>query len=100
MWDSQPCGMWVLSPLTKDPTTFMPCIGRQILNYWATREVPAIGLLIRLLCSWKNGFRDYAATWESIDGKILTGEGKRPLCPDALIQSRWKKAGRKHSDSS
>ena len=42
------CDMWTLScgvhvgssSLTRDRTR-IPCIGRQILNHWATREVPA-----------------------------------------------------------
>ena len=31
--------MWDLSSLTRDQT-HVPCIGRQILNHWTTREVP------------------------------------------------------------
>ena len=31
-------GMWDLSPLTRDQT-YIPCIGRQILKHWTTREV-------------------------------------------------------------
>ena len=30
--------MWDLSPLTRDQT-YIPCIGRQILKHWTTREV-------------------------------------------------------------
>ena len=33
----------VESPQTRDQTR-VPCIGRQILNHWATREVPLQGL--------------------------------------------------------
>ena len=32
-------GVWDLSSLARDQT-HVPCIGRQILNHWATREVP------------------------------------------------------------
>ena len=32
-------GMWDLSSWTRDQT-HIPCIGSQILNHWATREVP------------------------------------------------------------
>ena len=34
-----PCSMWDLSSLTRDQTC-LPCIGRQILYHWTTREVP------------------------------------------------------------
>ena len=43
-WAYLPYGMWDLSSLTRDGTC-VPCIGRQILNHWATREAP-IFLLI------------------------------------------------------
>ena len=32
-------GIWNLSSLTKDQI-HIPCIARQILNHWTTREVP------------------------------------------------------------
>ena len=31
---------WDLSSLTRDQTSHVPCIVRQILNHWTTREVP------------------------------------------------------------
>ena len=34
-----PCGMWDLSSPTRDRTC-VPCLGRQILYHWTTREVP------------------------------------------------------------
>ena len=43
-WAGLPCGMWDLSSLTRDQT-LVPCIGKQILNHWATREVPGKTLL-------------------------------------------------------
>ena len=39
-----PHSRWDLSSQTRDQTHF-PCIGRQILNYWTTREVPRTYLL-------------------------------------------------------
>ena len=36
-----PRGMWDLSSPTRD-RTLTPCIGRQSLNHWTTREVPAL----------------------------------------------------------
>ena len=38
-------GMWHLSSLTRD-RTHAPCIGRQTLNYWTAREVPAFLFLL------------------------------------------------------
>ena len=43
-WAGLPCGMWDLSSLTRDQT-LVPCIGKQILNHWTTREVPGKTLL-------------------------------------------------------
>ena len=40
--------MWDLSSLTRD-WTHVPWIGRQILNHWTTREVPAICFLKKLV---------------------------------------------------
>ena len=34
------CSIWNLSSVAKD-RTHAPCIAREILNYWPTREVPA-----------------------------------------------------------
>ena len=34
-------GMWDLSPPTRD-RTLTPCIGKQSLNHWTTREVPVL----------------------------------------------------------
>ena len=39
-----PWGMWSLSSPTRDRTR-TPCIGRQSLNHWTTREVPHMGVL-------------------------------------------------------
>ena len=38
-----PCSMWDLSCLTRG-RTWVPCIGRWILNRWTTREVPSFNL--------------------------------------------------------
>ena len=40
-----PHGMWDLSSQTRVQTC-VPCLGRQILNHWTTREVPWIEFLI------------------------------------------------------
>ena len=49
-------GLWDLSSLTRDQTC-VPCIGRQILNHWTSRDVPQLLLLIKQrpegrLCAW------------------------------------------------
>ena len=38
-WAHLPRGIWILSYLTRDRTQ-VPCLARQILNHWTTREVP------------------------------------------------------------
>ena len=38
-WAQFPSGLWDLSSPNRDQT-HIPCIGRQILNHWTTREVP------------------------------------------------------------
>ena len=38
-WAYLLCGLWGLSFLTRDGIC-VPCIARQNLNYWTTREVP------------------------------------------------------------
>ena len=45
-----PRGMWDLSSLTRDQTRVPPCIGRQILNHWTTREVPYVFWLRLAAC--------------------------------------------------
>ena len=45
-----PWGMWELSSLTRDQT-HTPCIGKQNLNHWTTREVPQWPVLIKYLCA-------------------------------------------------
>ena len=46
-----PRAMWHLSSPTRD-RTFIPCIGRWILNHWATREVPVITDFLMWLLLW------------------------------------------------
>ena len=38
--------MWNLSSLTRDGT-YVPCIGRQILNHWINREVLQMSLFFQ-----------------------------------------------------
>ena len=45
-WFFWPRSIWDLSSPTRDPYT--PCIGRQSLNYWTTREVHELKLLNQL----------------------------------------------------
>ena len=40
--------MWNLSSLTRD-RTHIPCIAKQILNHWTTREVPSWWIFFFLL---------------------------------------------------
>ena len=50
-----PCGMWDLSFPPRD-WTHVPCIGRQILYHWTTREVPLVLTFKLLLVSTYSGF--------------------------------------------
>ena len=45
-----PRGMWELSSPTRDGTS-TPCIGKQNLNHWTSREVPPRTILFRLIFS-------------------------------------------------
>ena len=59
-WASLLRGMWNLSSPTKD-WTWVPCIGRQILNHWTTRGIP-IALLWWNLSSER--------IWEKMNGGL------------------------------
>ena len=63
------CGMWDLSSPIRDQT-HVPCIGRQILNHWTTREVPLLEF-----------------EWTGLDGLKFEAEGKKGFKDDtaALI---------------
>ena len=45
VWRLSSCSMWDLSSLSRD-WTHVPCIARQILNHWITREVLGTMFLI------------------------------------------------------
>ena len=45
------CGTWDLSSLTRHRAC-VPCIGRQSLNHWTTREIPIAALFI-IVNRWK-----------------------------------------------
>ena len=62
MWNlSSPNGVWDLSSPTRDQT-HVPCIGRQILNHWTTREVPR---KMALIFAWQRGKHSRLAPQES-----------------------------------
>ena len=46
-------GMWDLSSLARDRTR-SPCIGRQSLNHWTTREVPHFAISKVKACDSKS----------------------------------------------
>ena len=45
------CSRHVGSSPTRDQT-LVPCIARQILNHWTTREAPTLVIIKRTLFSW------------------------------------------------
>ena len=47
LWAQLPCSMWGLSSWARDQT-HIPCITRQILNHWITREVPAVFKILEI----------------------------------------------------
>ena len=50
-------GMWDLNSLTRD-RTHVPCIGKWLLNYWITRELPTSSFLVSFLgCGARLGMR-------------------------------------------
>ena len=57
-WTQLPCSMWDLSSWTRERIP-VPYIGRQILNYWATREVPVqVVLQLNVCCKNQQSFSD------------------------------------------
>ena len=52
-----PHGRWDLSSQTRDQT-HVPCIGRQILNHWTTKEVPLFPFVIVQNSNWCVLFED------------------------------------------
>jgi len=62
-WAWLPGGMWDLSYLTRNGT-WVPCIGRQILSHWTTREVPAPHLLYPFICPWTLRLFPYLGYYE------------------------------------
>ena len=77
-----PLGMWDLNSPTRD-LAHVPCIGRQILNHWTTREVPK---LITPLIVYKNwGFpsgtvikNPLANAGNARDTGLIPGSGRSP----------------------
>ena len=74
-----PLGMWDLNSPTRD-LAHVPCIGRQILNHWTTREVPK---LITPLIVYKNlGFPGVSAVKNPLanvgDMGSIPGWGRSP----------------------
>ena len=52
--------MWGLSSQTRDPT-HVPCIARQILNHWVTREVPCCSYTLSGQCRLR--LRSWLMRW-------------------------------------
>ena len=54
--------MWDLISPTRDQT-YIPCIGRQILNHWTTRKVPDIPIVHLMSSSFLVSFLGYHVTF-------------------------------------
>ena len=62
--------MWDLSSLTRD-WTHVPCIARQILNHWTTREVPRVFFCLSNLWSLGAFFYQFLKWHISFDLEFL-----------------------------
>ena len=72
-----------LSSLTRD-WTWVPCVGRQILNHWATREVPGLCLLyLSFILIILRGLPNTCHVW----GKHGCG-GSRDIAHDRALGTR------------
>ena len=54
--------MWDLSSLTRDGTC-VPCIGRQILYHWTTREVPVFASAKQQVSQWLSDQKESYEFW-------------------------------------
>ena len=86
--------MWDLNSLTRDQTC-VPCIGRQILNHWTTREVKRSETLshvwlfvtpmelwpARLLCPWNSPGKNTGVGSHSLPQGIFPIQGSNPGLP-------------------
>ena len=74
--------MWGLSSLTREQT-LVPCIGRQILNHWTTREVLSLHLKNIIYFNWR------IITLQHCDGLCytLTLIVHRHTCDPSLLNS-------------
>ena len=67
--------MWDMSSLTSD-WTHIPCIARQILNHWTTREVPEFTSSIPQPSSWgRSCYLSLPFTYEETEAQGLWVEG-------------------------
>ena len=82
-WAQGLCGMWDLGSLTRD-WTHVPCISRQILNPWITREVPSLWYFI--MASLGN---EYAVTQLVSDKNRIWNLVHRPYPMPFSEQRTW-----------
>ena len=75
-----PRDMWDLSSSTRD-RTWVPCLGKWILNHWTTREVPLCGLLSMSLCEMlpSTSAHILLAVWISFVNGLLGNLGQFAL---------------------
>ena len=81
-----PHGMWNLGSPTRDGT-YVPCIGRQILNHWTIREVLQMSLFFSFgmetfgdtLGSFAHGWGLSQHQGPGSDGPVLTTDSVKSL---------------------
>ena len=83
-----PQGRWDLTSLTRD-LTHVPCIGKQILNHWTTKEVLVFWIiLIALLMDVENGLQDCKALLSSGPSEAVLKAAKRILMMQRTVSTR------------
>ena len=84
-----PQGRWNLSSLTRD-LTHAPCIGKQILNLWTTKEVLVfwIILIALLMDVEENGLQDCKALLSSGPSEAVLKAAKLILMMQRTVSTR------------
>ena len=84
-----PQGRWDLSSLTRD-LTHTPCIGKQVLNHWTTKEVHVFWIILvaLLMDVEKNGLQDCKTLLSSGPSEAVLKTAKLILMMQRTVSTR------------